>query len=63
MSGTAIYGGDTMYETKALLICLAEHAVATDSKQMYRIIANMANAEGVVLKSFEEAKAEREEQG
>jgi hypothetical protein len=50
-----------VFETKALLISLAEHALRTDSGEMYKIIAKMANAEGVILKSFDEAKAELEE--
>jgi len=48
------------FETKALLILLAEHAIATDSRKMYKIIAKTANAEGVVLQSYEDAKKERE---
>ena len=48
------------YETKALLIMLAQMALMTDSKKMYKIIAQTANAEGVILKPFEEAKAEME---
>lgn len=48
------------YETKVILIALAKHALNTNSKEMYKIIAEMANAEGVVLKSWDEAKAENE---
>ena len=48
------------YETKALLALLADAAVRTDSKKMYNIIAKAANTEGLVLKSFAEAKAEME---
>ena len=47
------------YETKALLIALAEIACkAKNPKEIYRAIAKMANAEGVLLKSYEEAVAE-----
>ena len=46
------------YETKGILISLAESALQTESREMYRIIAKMANAEGVVLQSYDEAKAE-----
>ena len=46
------------YETKAILTSLAEHALRTNSKEMYRIISKMANTEGVILKPYEEAKAE-----
>ena len=49
------------YETKVILISLAEIAVRTGAKEVYRAIAKMANAEGVILKSYEEAKAELEE--
>lgn len=49
------------YETKVILISLAKHALTTNSKEMYKIIAEMANAEGVVLKSWDEAKAEMSE--
>ena len=48
------------YETKVILISLARHAINTKSKAMYEIIAEMANAEGVVLKPYDEAMAELE---
>lgn len=48
------------YETKVLLIALADAALKTDSKEMYKLIAKMANAEGVVLPSYNDAKAEME---
>ena len=48
------------YETKVLLTSLAEHALRTNSKEMYRIIAKMANTEGVILKPYDEARAELE---
>jgi|GEM_PF-974336 len=50
------------YETKVILISLAEIAVRTNAKEVYKAIAKMANAEGVILKSYEEAKAELEEE-
>ena len=49
------------YETKALLIALAQLALRTNSREMYKAIAQIANSEGVVLKSWDEAKAETEE--
>jgi len=50
------------YDTKVLLISLAEIASRTNStKAVYNAIANMANAEGVVLKSYEDKKSENEE--
>ena len=49
------------YETKALLTLLADAALRTDSKKMYKIIAKAANSEGVFLKSYEEAKAEADD--
>ena len=48
------------YETKVILIGLAQLAIAENSRAMYNHIATMANAEGVVLKSYDEAKAEME---
>jgi len=45
------------FETKVLLVSLAEHAIVANSKYMYDTIAKMANVEGVVLQPFEEAKA------
>ena len=50
------------YETKALLIALADIACRTNAKEVYKTIAKMANAEGVILKPYEEAKAELEEE-
>ena len=49
------------YETKVILIALANAALKENAKSMYRLIAEMANAEGVVLKPFDEAKAALEE--
>ena len=49
------------YETKALLISLAEHACRTESREMYKIIANMANLESTIIKPYEKARAELEE--
>ena len=47
------------YETKVLLIALSEIACRTnDAEEIYNAIAKMANAEGVILKPYEEAKAE-----
>ena len=50
------------YETKVLLIALAEIVCkANNTKEIYNAIAKMANAEGVILKTYEEAIAELEE--
>ena len=49
------------YETKVLLMALAQMALRTNSKEMYKFIAQMANVEGLVLKSWDEAKSEAEE--
>ena len=46
------------YETKVLLSLLADTALRTDSKEMYKVIAKIANTEGLLLKPYEEAKAE-----
>ena len=46
------------YETKVLLIALAEIALRTNAKEVYKAIAKMANSEGVILKPFDEAKSE-----
>ena len=55
-------GGAVMaYETKVILIALARLAIREKAKGMYREIAEMANAEGVVLKPYDEARAELEE--
>ena len=48
------------YETKVLLIALAKLAIVYKSKEIYQVIADMANAEGVILKPYEEAKEEHE---
>jgi hypothetical protein len=49
------------YETKALLTLLADAALRTKSKEMYKIIAKTANSEGIMLKPYDEARAEVEE--
>ena len=49
------------YETKALLIAIAQIALRTNSKEVYKAIMQIANAEGVILKPFDEAKAELED--
>jgi hypothetical protein len=48
------------YEIKVLLSLLADTALRTESKAMYKVIAKIANTEGVVLKPYDEAKAEIE---
>ena len=46
------------YETKVILISLSEIACRTKARAVYKAIAKMANAEGVILKSYEEAREE-----
>ena len=46
------------YETKVLLSLLADTALRTNSKEMYKVIAKIANTEGMILKPYDEAKAE-----
>ena len=46
------------YETKVLLMALAEVAVRTNSKEVYMAIARMANVEGMIIKPFEDMKTE-----
>jgi len=48
------------YETKVLLIAMAEYAVEIRARKMYRYIAKIANSEGVVLASYEDALLEAE---
>jgi len=48
------------YETKVLLSLLADTALRTKSKEMYKVIAKIANTEGVVLKPYDEALNELE---
>jgi hypothetical protein len=48
------------YETKVLLMSLARHALLARSKRMYKVIAEMANVEGVILKTYDEAEAEQD---
>ena len=43
------------YETKVLLSLLADTSVRTGSKEMYTIIAKIANVEGVLLPPYDEA--------
>jgi len=46
------------YETKVILIALSKIALEAESKKVYEAIADMANAEGVILKSYEDAMKE-----
>ncbi|MCL2009153.1 MAG: hypothetical protein FWG71_01235 [Synergistaceae bacterium] len=50
------------YETKVLLGFIADMALRTNSKKMYKGIAKIANAEGMILKPYDEAKAELEDE-
>ena len=43
------------FETKVLLRSLADSALLAKNKQMYRLVANLANVEGVLLKPYDEA--------
>ena len=64
MATTAIMNGDysMAYETKVILISLAEIALRTKAREVYNAIRKMANAEGVVLNSYDEALAELEQE-
>ena len=47
------------YETKVLLLALAEITLSKENaEEVYHAIAKLANAEGVILKPYGEAKAE-----
>ena len=63
MKTTTINGDlNVAYETKVLLIALSKIVCRADSvKEVYKAIKDMANAEGVLLKSYDEAKSELEE--
>ena len=50
------------YETKVLLMAMAQMALKVGSREMYYYIASLANIEGVVLKSYDDAKAELDSQ-
>ena len=43
------------YEIKVLLSLLADTALRTGSKEMYAVIAKVANVEGVLLPPYGEA--------
>ena len=62
MSIATTMNGDlnTAYETRVLLIGMAEYAVEARVKKMYNYVAKMLNSEGVTLKSYEDAVAELE---
>ena len=48
------------YETKVILIALAEIISSTDNvEDVYEAVARMANAEGVVLEPLEELRKKR----
>ena len=56
-------GGDGMtVEAKVILVALADIAgKAKYAKTVYKAIAKMASVEGIELKTYEEAQAEKEE--
>lgn len=62
MSGTTVVlkGEENVaYETKVLLIALAKIVrKAENIEEIYEALAEMANAEGVILKPLEEKKEE-----
>jgi hypothetical protein len=45
------------YEAKVILIALANEALRDNAKGVYNLIIEMANADGIVFKPFDEAKA------
>ena len=47
---------DMAYETKVILQALAEISCRENAKNVYEAIARMANVEGLVLMSFDEAR-------
>ena len=48
------------YETKVLLIAMAELLIKADSiEDAYESLARMANAEGIILKPLEEVRRAR----
>ncbi|MCL1831905.1 MAG: hypothetical protein FWG45_03215 [Oscillospiraceae bacterium] len=48
-----------MYETKVMLVALSDITVkAKSTREIYATIQKMANVEGLVLKSFDDAKKE-----
>ena len=49
------------YETKVLLSLLADTALRTKSKEMYKVIAKIANTEGMLIPPYDEALRELEE--
>ena len=46
------------YETKVLLISMAEYAKEIKAKKMHDYIVKMANAENVVIEPYEEDEEE-----
>ena len=60
---TTVRGDESVaFETKVILMSLAEIAIkAKNPKEIYKAIQKMANVEGIILKSYEEAKAEEDE--
>ena len=48
------------YETKVILIAIAEIiSKAENVEEVYKAVAEMANAEGVILKPYEEKKKDK----
>ena len=54
-------GGTVMaYETKVILIALADKALRTNAKEVYELISKMADADGIAMEPYDEAKAKLE---
>ena len=52
-----------MFETKVVLIAMAKIVAKSKSvKEIYEALVDMANAEGVILKSYEEEKERNQEE-
>ena len=49
------------YETKVILIALADKALQTDAREVYELISKMANADGIEMEPFDKAKAKIKE--
>ena len=50
------------YETKVLLSLLAEVAARTKAKEVYEVIANAANVEGLIIPPYEKARGKLEKE-
>lgn len=48
------------FETKALLIAIADTACRTNAEEVYNLIVKMASADGFNIKSYADAQLEQE---